>query len=316
MLTLVAPGIFTLEGRVFFVEAWVRDFPDESAELAIPKSWHLENHYCEKAVPGNMGLWDQRLALKWIKEHIADFGGDPSRITLFGESAGGVSVSAHLISPWSHTFFTNAVIQSGTVFSHWGLEKPHKHLNRSKKLLELVGCGGRTGRDMHSCLQLKSPEAFIEAQSQLVDTEAFFNIPFPPVIDDHFLPYRTTQSFTNLAHLKPSGSVMLGMNSNEASYFLLYSLVSNASFVKDSEAFPVTTEEQYFKALLKILDLEHHMRPDLMKFLAQYTHFEYKNYSELAPLRRPNREKRVATSKFISSSLQEERRDLERWSAL
>nr|CDS26104.1 acetylcholinesterase [Hymenolepis microstoma] len=232
-------------------------------------------------VPGNMGLWDQRLALKWIKEHIEDFGGDPSRITLFGESAGAVSVSAHLISPWSHTFFTNAVIQSGTVFSHWGLEKPHKHLNRSKKLLELVGCDGRTGRDMHSCLQLKSPEAFIEAQNQLVDREAYFNIPFPPVIDGHFLPYRTTQKFNNLAHLKPSGSVMLGMNSNEASYFLLYSLVSNASFDTNSEALPVTTEEEYFKALLKILDLEHHMRPDLMRFLAQYTQFEYRNYSEL-----------------------------------
>uniref|UniRef100_A0A0R3T231 COesterase domain-containing protein n=1 Tax=Rodentolepis nana TaxID=102285 RepID=A0A0R3T231_RODNA len=115
----------------------------------------------------------------------------------------------------------------------------------------------------------------------LVDREAYFNIPFPPVIDGHFLPYRTTQRFNNLAHLKPSGSVMLGMNSNEASYFLLYSLVSNASFDTNSEALPVTTEEEYFKGLLKVLDLEHHMRPDLMKFLAQYTQFEYKNYSEM-----------------------------------
>lgn len=148
------------------------------------------------------------------------------------------------------------------------------------RLVELVGCGGRSGRDLHSCLQLKSPEAFIEAQSQLVDSEAYFIVPFPPVLDGHFLPYRNSQSFAELGHLKPSGAIMLGMNANEGSYFLLYTLVSNASFAADSEALPVATHDEYFRALLKVLDIEHHKRPDLMKFLAYYTDFEYKNYSE------------------------------------
>lgn len=80
-----------------------------------------------------MGLWDQRLAIKWVKDHIDKFNGDPSRITLFGESAGAVSVSAHLISPWSHGFFTNAILQSGSVFSYWGVEAPKKQLNQSNR---------------------------------------------------------------------------------------------------------------------------------------------------------------------------------------
>ena len=52
-------------------------------------------------VPGNFGLWDQNLAIRWVKTNIGAFGGDPESLTIFGESAGAISVGFQILSPAS-----------------------------------------------------------------------------------------------------------------------------------------------------------------------------------------------------------------------
>ncbi|XP_059610770.1 esterase B1-like [Phlebotomus argentipes] len=102
----------------------------------------LNLHDPNLSVPGNAGLKDQSMALKWVKNNISYFGGDPNCVTIFGESAGGASVHYHLISELSRGLFHRAIVQSGSAFSNWALSPDRDWAGRLAQALGWNGIGG------------------------------------------------------------------------------------------------------------------------------------------------------------------------------
>uniref|UniRef100_A0A3P8SGU0 Carboxylic ester hydrolase n=1 Tax=Amphiprion percula TaxID=161767 RepID=A0A3P8SGU0_AMPPE len=93
-------------------------------------------------VSGNFGMLDQIEALRWVQEHIHNFGGDPDSVTIFGESAGGVIVSVLLLSPLSDGLFHRAIAESGTAAMDFLVRDDHLPAMESKNMVFWVNVDG------------------------------------------------------------------------------------------------------------------------------------------------------------------------------
>uniref|UniRef100_A0A6I8P6K3 Carboxylesterase 4A n=1 Tax=Ornithorhynchus anatinus TaxID=9258 RepID=A0A6I8P6K3_ORNAN len=123
---------------------------------------------------GNWGLLDQVAALQWIQENIEGFGGDPGCVTAFGQSAGGISISALMLSPLSRGLFHRAISQSGTA-----LIKPfitYRPLELAKKIAKVAGCDNSSSSDLVQCLREKPERQLVKASRKM----KFFRIDVDP----------------------------------------------------------------------------------------------------------------------------------------
>ncbi|XP_077648868.1 cocaine esterase-like isoform X1 [Urocitellus parryii] len=157
---------------------------------------------------GNWGYLDQVAALRWVQQNIAHFGGNPDRVTIFGESAGGTSVSSLVVSPMSQGLFHGAIMESGVALLPELITSSSKDV--STMVANLSACGQVESEALVGCLRGKSEQEMLA-----------INKPFkiiPAVVDGAFLP-RHPQELLASADFQPVPSI-IGVNNDEYGWIL------------------------------------------------------------------------------------------------
>ncbi|XP_068938553.1 liver carboxylesterase 1-like isoform X1 [Petaurus breviceps papuanus] len=172
---------------------------------------------------GNWGYLDQVAALRWVQKNIRNFGGDPSLVTIFGESAGGFSVSALMLSPLTKNLFHRAISQSGVLFMESLFSANIKPA--AEKIATFAGCKTTTSATMVHCMRQKTEEEILNITQKLdlfhLDflgdpTEKFLFL--PAVVDGVFFP-RSPQELLAEKQFKDIPYIM-GITNHEFGWFL------------------------------------------------------------------------------------------------
>ena len=163
----------------------------------------------------NLGLRDQVAALKWVRENISAFGGDPDNITIAGESAGGTSILTLMATPYAKGLFQKAIVESA---SAKGASDREAIASITKEYLQVLGISA----DNISKLYTLPADSFFAATKELVAKYHWslrdFRI-FCPVIDGDFLPITIDEAIKNGAAKEIP--MMIGTNKNECNLFAL-----------------------------------------------------------------------------------------------
>ncbi|XP_054475695.1 fatty acyl-CoA hydrolase precursor, medium chain-like [Anoplopoma fimbria] len=162
----------------------------------------------DEHMSGNFGLLDQVQALRWIQQHIHYFGGDPDLVTIFGESAGGVSVSLLLLSPLSDGLFHRAIAESGTAAISLIVGNDHV---TPKQVANLTGCSYESTEKFADCIKnLDLDPIMVIAQDQTLIISSN--------VDGHF----RTKPVAELFHRHELLTVpfMTGVNNDEGGWLM------------------------------------------------------------------------------------------------
>ena len=207
-------GAFTVGGTVEPCEEgtnFVKENPDVilvsiEYRLGVFGFLHLSHLPDGKDYPDaqNLGIMDQMMALKWIHENIAGFGGDPDNVTIWGESAGGDSVTTIPLIEGSHKYFRKVIAQSGTPVLSRSTKQAIEDTN---EFMDMLGC--KTIAD----LQKIEVKKLVTALNNLGDMR------IGPERDGKYLPLDSYEAYANGA--AKDIDILQGCNKDEMNFFMI-----------------------------------------------------------------------------------------------
>jgi len=163
---------------------------------------------------GNEGLGDQITALKWIQDYIHHFGGDKNNVTLFGESAGAMSIACMLASPAANGLFHKAILQSGAGHTYSSIEKANK------VAAEFVNSANQLGFTLDQLPRLSSEE-LLTIQAHFLSRPEIYQqfgiLPFTPVVENQLLPLPPHEAIAQGSAKQII--LMAGTNTDEWAFF-------------------------------------------------------------------------------------------------
>ncbi|XP_072043128.1 acetylcholinesterase-like [Amphiura filiformis] len=217
----------------------------------------------DSAAPGNVGMLDQIEAMKWVRDNIADFGGSPDRVTIFGMSAGGSSVSLQTLSPLSRGLFLGAIMQSGTAAAKWAYNRtPGSYKKKASYIGSLLGCQQASSEELIQCLQDIPAIDIVKVTPQLGDRvenddDMLF---FGPTIDGHFLLDHPAELLTKgLVH--DNINAIVGETADDGMFFPLISFFSQQRPHINAETFhsylkDITMSDSVIESVVKTFYLD------------------------------------------------------------
>ncbi|XP_030377573.1 acetylcholinesterase [Scaptodrosophila lebanonensis] len=212
--------------------------------------------------PGNYGILDQAMALKWVHDNIEFFNGDRDSITLFGPGAGGASAGLLMVAPQTRNIVKRVIAQSGSALADWALiQDKYRAQNTSRVLGQLLGCSIESSWKLVNCL--RTGRSFYELGNAEFPPQVG-TFPWGPVLDHNFtLPgddwyegwrakdwrflTQTPETLIRAGKFNRNIQYMTGVTTQEAAFFVSQNESLAPYYELDSRFFEQKVREHVFR---------------------------------------------------------------------